>query len=195
MQVIEFLGMPRAGKTTALEVMESYMKKEGAKVRTIYEGARICPLEKSDRYNYNSWSFHNTINRILESRLDGYDFILIDRGILDHMAFLNVIDGYIDKDKGSTFDYYKNFLKLQDKEIFFDANPDTAIKRECKHKPSEVVGSVFKIEFLKKLRDSYNEVINKGLTKELYIINGEDNFKKNLDKILYFSKKFLKGGN
>ena len=65
MNVIEFMGMPRAGKTTALEIMESYLKTCGARVRTVYEGARICPLDKSDRFNYHSWSFHNTINRIL----------------------------------------------------------------------------------------------------------------------------------
>ena len=51
MNVIEFMGMPRAGKTTALEIMESYLKTFGARVRTVYEGARICPLDKSDRFN------------------------------------------------------------------------------------------------------------------------------------------------
>ena len=45
MKVIEFLGIPRVGKTNALEVEESCLKKEGANVRIIVEGVSICPLD------------------------------------------------------------------------------------------------------------------------------------------------------
>ena len=34
-QTIEFLGMPEAGKTTAIEVAESYIKKEGKTLITV----------------------------------------------------------------------------------------------------------------------------------------------------------------
>ena len=39
MKVVEFFGMPRSGKTTGIEIVESYFKQKGARVRTLYEGA------------------------------------------------------------------------------------------------------------------------------------------------------------
>ncbi len=51
MKVIEFAGMPKAGKTTAINIAESYLKKQKKNVRIIYEGARISPLSKEDRFS------------------------------------------------------------------------------------------------------------------------------------------------
>ena len=188
MKVIEFYGMPRAGKTTAVEIAESYFKKEKAKVRTVYEGARICPLDKSDRFNYNAWSFHNTVNRILEARLDNYDFILVDRGVRDHMAFLNAIEplckGY---DIKGTMNYYRQFLRLQDMEIYLKLFPDDAIEREKKHKP--FLGRVFDKEFLERLYTSY---LNVWDLEKVYEINGKSDLDKNSQRVLDLCQKLLK---
>ena len=92
MKCIEFMGMPRAGKSTQLELVETVLKHEKkASVRNIYEGARICPIGKENRFQYNSWSFHNTTNRIMEARMDNFDYLLIDRGIYDHIAFTRAL--------------------------------------------------------------------------------------------------------
>lgn len=190
MKVVEFMGMPRAGKTTALEAMESYLKMEGARVRVVYEGARICPLDKSDRFNYNSWSFHNTINRILEARLDHYDFILIDRGVIDHMAFSQAICSRIQKDSLPNFSYYQQFVNLQDLEIFFYVNPDESIRRESKNKP--FIGRVFNSDFLRILSQAYRETV--GVMKDQYgreikIFDGNSPIEKNISDILDLSKQ------
>lgn len=203
MKVIEFLGMPRAGKTTAVEIAESYFKKEKAKVRTVYEGARICPLDKSERFNYNAWSFHNTVNRILEARLDNYDFILVDRGILDHISFLQAIEplckGYSMREIRETLNYYHQFLRLQDMEIYFKINPEEAIKREKKHKP--FLGSVFDKDFLIRLFVAYENVykwadgtlVDRALGKKgIYEIDGNNDLNKNSEKILDLCQKLLK---
>ena len=194
MKVVEFLGMPRAGKTTAIEVAESYLKKEGARVRTVYEGARVCPLDKSDRFNYHSWSFHNTVNRILEARLDHYDYILVDRGILDHMAFLRAIKENCLTDTLITKKYYESFLDLQDFEILFLVSPEEAIKRESKNKP--FVGRVFNQPFLERLKESYEGVVEyfEYYKRNITRINGNDDLSLNLEKVLNFFKD-LKGGD
>ncbi|MDP1696068.1 MAG: hypothetical protein Q8L29_04085 [archaeon] len=189
MKVIEFLGMPRAGKTTAIEIMESYFKHEGKRVRVVYEGARVSPLDKSDRYNYNAWSFHNTVNRILEARLDHYDFILVDRGILDHFSFLEAITKH--KDATSAKEYYLSFLNLQDKEIFFSINPEEAIKREKKHKP--FLGRVFNKLFLEQLLFSYNRTIDfarSNLCRKLIHIDGTKKFEDNYQEVIRIAQTF-----
>lgn len=39
MEIIEFAGMPKSGKTTTIEIAESYLKREGKKVR-IFDGSK-----------------------------------------------------------------------------------------------------------------------------------------------------------
>jgi len=64
---IELMGMPKSGKTTQMDILGSNLQHaQGYKVRCIHEGARISPLDKEDYFMFNSWSFHNTLNRIKE---------------------------------------------------------------------------------------------------------------------------------
>lgn len=192
--------MPRSGKTTAVEVMEGYFKRGGARVRVVYEGARISPLDKSDRFNYHSWSFHNTVNRILEARIDHYDFILVDRGVLDHLAFLDAIvnecTNRTGKDLDSVREYYSQFLGLQDKEIYFTVSPKEAIRREKKHKP--FLGRVFNPDFLNKLNRAYEWIFRElGSSRNIIRISGNGDLEKNLEKIARISEGMLdelKGG-
>lgn len=192
MKVIEFLGMPRAGKTTAVEIVESVMKREGRKVRTVYEGARVCPLDKSDRYNYHSWSFHNTVNRILEARLDNYDFILVDRGVLDHMAFLQAIKPSCTREIEPAFEYYKGFLELQDEELFFTVSPEEAIRREAKSKP--FVGRVFNTDFLSRLGNAYQQVLDyaAGAGRNVEVVDGNCKLADNVARMLEYSERLAK---
>jgi len=188
MKAIEFFGMPRSGKTTGIEIVESYFKQKGARVRTVYEGARVSPLDKSDRFNYNSWSFHNTTNRILEAREDHYDFILIDRGILDHLAFLDAIQSQCEgKDLEATAQYYKQFRDIQDIELFFTVEIDEAIRREVKHKP--FIGRVFQRDFLEGLERAYQTTVSEAQrTRKIRTIDGNKSSKNNLRVMLEIVK-------
>jgi len=186
MKVIEFFGMPKAGKTTALEVVESYFKSKKARIRTVYEGARVCPLDKSDRFHYNAWSFHNTMNRVLEARLNHYDYVLVDRGVIDHLAFTEAIGPirgtyeYI-----ATKDYYRQFLDLQDQEIYFTIDIDEALRREAKHNP--FTGRVMEREFLMHLAKSYEVVIKEDATRKgrkIETLDGNLPMKENIRRVL-----------
>lgn len=187
MKVIEFFGMPRAGKTTAIELVESYLKKEGANIRLVYEGARVSPLDKKDRYNYNAWSFHNTVNRILEARLDHYDFILVDRGVLDHLAFTGSLSCE-EHSMENTTRYYSEFLGLQDQEIYFTVKPEEAIRREKKHKP--FLGRVFDKGFLENLIRSYEKTVYdaKEQGRDIIEVDGNLDFETNMHKMLEYAK-------
>ncbi len=190
MKVIEFFGMPRSGKTPAVEILESYFKERKARVRTVYEGARVCPLDKSDRFNYNAWSFHNTVNRILEARMDHYDIILVDRGILDHLAFSMAIGPQCPgKDMQTASGYYAQFRELQDLEILFTVDVEEAIKREARHKP--FVGRVFQNQFLERLHESYEQTFRIAQAREkrdIIRIDGNKPEGENLKKVLEIAR-------
>lgn len=184
MKVIEFMGMPKAGKTTAIEVAESYLKKNNKKVRVIFEGARISPLDKEPRFLYNSWSFHNTMNRILEARLNDYDFLLIDRGIYDHVAFSEANDIFCDKNKTQIArEYYKLFGELEDKIFLYMLSPEEVIYRERKNNP--FLGRVFNKEFLGRLYDSYSDLYLEILSeRDIILFDGRKNLEENSNELI-----------
>jgi len=191
-RVIEFLGMPKAGKSTAIEFAESYLKHAGKKVRVIYEGARISPLDKSDRFNYNSWSFHNTLNRLMESRLDSYDFVLIDRGVFDHIAFGIAIETFCsERSIQIANEYYKLFSGLEDEAWLFGLPPDEAVRRERKHNP--LLGRVFDLGFLSGLAKSYRfvekEILSRGI--QLQNFDGMKSIQENQERIKTFLERGL----
>ncbi len=158
LKCIEFMGMPKSGKSTQLEILKTRLEKEkGARVREIYEGARISPLNKADnRFLYNAWSFHNTLNRLLEARLDGYDYLLIDRGVYDHLAFTEALHEskqITDKQYIAQLEYFKQFTDLEDVVLMFLINPAEAMHRENKH--HNFIGRVMNEDFLSKLKEAY----------------------------------------
>ena len=153
-------------------------------------GLRVSPLDKSDRFNYNSWSFHNTTNRILEAREDHYDFILIDRGVLDHLAFLAAIRSQCEgKDLEATTQYYKQFREIQDTELFFTVDIKEAIRREVKNKP--FIGRVFQTDFLERLERAHQTVVDDAQKKrEIRIVDGNKSSENNLRVMLDIVKEF-----
>lgn len=194
MKVIEFMGMPKAGKTTAIEVAKGYLKKNNKKVRVVYEGARVSPLDKNERFLYNSWSFHSTINRILEARLNYYDFILIDRGVYDHIAFSRT-NGVFDKknDYSNSINYYKKFGSLEDKIFLYMLKPGKAIEREKKNNP--FLGRVFNEKFLTELYNSYTDLYLEILSdKNIALFNGEKSLDENTSELILniLSKEHIK---
>lgn len=189
MKVIEFLGMPKSGKSTAIEIAESYLKRQGKRIRTIYEGARVSPLDKKDRFMYNGWSFHNTVNRILEARLDHYDFILVDRGVNDHIIFSQAIKSFCNQNIADIQKYYKMFQGIEDESFLYLLTAKESIEREKKHNP--FLGRVFNNGFLNNL---YQEYLNWGKKncRPKDIFNGGNSLKENSEILLDKLEVFLK---
>lgn len=170
MKIIEFMGMPKAGKTTQIEIVEKVLRDEKKlKVRAIHEGARICPLDKEDRFHYNAWSFHNTANRILEARLCKYDYLLIDRGVYDHIAFTQALfdSGHITRSQYvAQTSYFHEFGALEDAVMMFKVSPEESMKRENKHQ--ERRGRVMNSRFLMMLNSAYLKTA--GLIQPSHIV-------------------------
>ena len=181
MKVIEFLGMPKSGKSTAIEIAESFLKRQGRRVRTVYEGARVSPLDKRDRFMYNAWSFHNTVNRILEAKLDHYDFILVDRGVHDHMVFAEAIREMCEQRMHLVQEYYRMFWGVEDEQFLFMLDPEEAIARERRHNP--FLGRVFDRDFLVRLYACYDEWRKTYSTID-NVFDGGNSLEHNTDKLL-----------
>ncbi|MBU0667109.1 MAG: hypothetical protein ABIC91_03305 [Nanoarchaeota archaeon] len=187
MKVVEFMGMPRAGKSTHKELIETFLKHEKKVLtRNIYEGARICPIDKNNRFLYNAWSFHNTMNRVIESKEQKFDYLLIDRGVYDHMAFTQALykKDYITKSQfQAQIKYFKEFKFLEEIALVFLVTPEESLRRENVNHTYR--GRVMNDSFLSALHESYKEILPK-IAMDYYIIDGSKKLAENKKEITDF---------
>ena len=95
--VIEFAGVPKAGKTTILTQVYSFLKRCGFHPEIVVERASMCPIRDKKHSNFNVWTACTTLSQILdktqEPPLDGDPNILIlDRGLFDSICWLSVME-------------------------------------------------------------------------------------------------------
>ena len=187
MEVVEFMGMPKAGKSTQVELTETFLKhQKKARIRNIYEGARICPLDKSERFLYNAWSFHSTVNKLIEARISNFDYILLDRGVYDHIAFTHALyrsEQINEKQFEAQVKYFQEFTSLEDFVLVFMLEPEEVINRENKY--YQLTGRVINLDFLTRLHNAYTEIIL-GIEKRLCLIDGSRPLENNIEEVLDF---------
>lgn len=101
----EILGMPNSGKSTTIKILSKKLKKFSFAVEILDEGTRHCPFDKGkNQFLYACWGLADIAKALTKS----YSFrklntiVLIDRGLLDRLAFTKAqIDfGYLNKNQG-----------------------------------------------------------------------------------------------
>ncbi|MFB6225833.1 MAG: hypothetical protein ABEJ02_00600 [Candidatus Paceibacteria bacterium] len=183
MKVIEFLGMPKNGKTTIWDKLKKKLKREGYEVGEIYEAAQVNCLDKNDSFEYHTWNINTMLSELLE-RVDKksyFDFVLLDRGIYDSLVFTRALHeaGKITKNqKRGTEKYLKQFLHLVDGAVLFHDNPGHSLSKDYDEE-----GRVINEGFLYKLYRQYDEL---KLPSDSLILNTSE-FNPNVEKI----KKFI----
>ncbi|MDI6794689.1 MAG: hypothetical protein QME81_17790, partial [bacterium] len=64
--MIEFAGVPKAGKTTTLNQLYAFLKRCGFRVEVVVERASVCPIRDKKHANFNVWTACTTLSQILE---------------------------------------------------------------------------------------------------------------------------------
>ena len=179
------MGMPKSGKTTQMDILGSDLQHvQGYGVRYIHEGARISPLDKKDYFMFNSWSFHNTLNRILEAQLTDYDFILVDRGVYDHEAFIEALYRIGRINQAQSLDsqrYFRQFRDMEDITFLHLIDAETSIRREYKYEKAK--GRILNLEFLRILYEVYLDMKDE-IKEKLILIDGSKPIEENQKEIL-----------
>ena len=149
MQVIEFTGTPKSGKTALIKRLVKHFENNGA--FAIYDGFRTCPFRESEGAYYEKqlWTIVSVVKKILEYKnsRDKPKYLFIDRGLFDQRIFLEFLKnkGAIDKKQHSQLLRILNpLLPPINKVINFTTDPKTSHKRQ--------------LEGNKKPRFSLNEV-------------------------------------
>ena len=143
--VIEFAGVPKAGKTTVLTHVHTFLKRCGFRVETVVERASVCPIKDKKHFNFNVWTACTTLAQILEKtqappRADDPDVLLLDRGLFDAVNWFAVME-HIGRINTAEREIVDRFLLMEDWSqritgvVVMTTSPAEALKREQGYLP------------------------------------------------------------
>src|SRR5690349_25039068 len=95
--VVEFAGLPKAGKTSTLSQVYSFLRRCGFRCEVVVERASVCPIRDKKHSNFNIWTASTTLAQILEKtqtppRPDDPEILILDRGLFDAIAWLAMME-------------------------------------------------------------------------------------------------------
>ena len=171
--VIEFAGVPKAGKTTTLTHVQTFLKRCGFHTDVVIERASECPIRDKKHANFNVWTACTTLAQILEKtqnppRDDDPQILFLDRGLFDSICWLTMMER-LSRLRKEEKEIIQKFLTIDDWRKRISAvfvmlvSPKDAMTREQGIRPANAKeGSIMNLEILGKIRE-----VNKDCAKEL----------------------------
>ena len=161
---VEFAGTPKSGKSTSIEIVNHFFRRVDFKVLAPAEGAskRTPYFLKQDLVAFNAWSASYALNQILEGRYgsDAYELVILDRGLFDACTwfeFLRIRGRVSDQECSAIQEFLllERWREIVDIVFLFEADPDTALKRENADKLIAEFGTTMNPTFLEQLNRAY----------------------------------------
>ena len=181
--VIEFAGVPKAGKTTTLSHVQTFLKRCGFRTDVVVERASVCPIRDKKHANFNVWTACTTLAQILEKtqnppRPDDPQILFLDRGIFDAICWMTMME-QISRVREEDRELIQNFLMIDDwrkriSAVFVMlASPADSMDREQGILPvSGSGGSIMNPEILDKIKKVNEQCIEQlGGKFRLFPIN------------------------
>lgn len=180
--VIEFAGLPKAGKTTCLNQVQAFLKRCGFRAEVVIERASVCPIRDKKNYNFNIWTACTTLSQILEKtqsppRADDPDILILDRGLFDAICWLTMMEGLARLRKRER-EIIERFLLIEDWRkrlsgvVLMTADPEDSLEREKGYLMVEAEGSIMNVEVLQQMKDIIDETANRLKEKfQLFQVN------------------------
>lgn len=168
--VIEFAGSPKSGKTSALNSLDIFLRRNGFRTKVLTERASVCPIPNKFDPIFNVWTGCAALNQLMDTLANNafrLDVIIMDRGFFDALCWFEwqKKQGLLrDEDFDSFINFFLSprFRMMVDLVLAFDCAPETSIDREYRNLLTRKEGSVMRKEVL----SSYRETVK--LSSEKY---------------------------
>lgn len=185
--VLEFAGVPKAGKTTTLGQVQAFLKRCGFRADTVVERASVCPILDKKHANFNVWTACTTLAQLLEKtqtppRAGDPEILILDRGVFDSLCWLTLMQR-LSRLRDEDLAVMESFLCIDDwrerlSAVFvMVASPEDSLGREKGHLPVEgASGSIMNREVLQKSVETTREVCDRlGDKFRIHIIDTSSN--------------------
>jgi len=174
--VIEFCGSPKSGKSSCINSLSLFLRRNNFKTKVLTERASVCPIEDKYDPSFNIWTACSAISELVEVLSNDpkkYDVVILDRGIFDALCWFNWLKDNQSLDD-SNFGSLETFLTMNkwrttiDLIYVFTAEPEISLIREYASLLTRKLGTIMCDDALR----SYN-VCLENTTKKY-----EDSFQK-----------------
>ncbi len=165
--VIEFSGSPKAGKTSCINSLELFLKRNGFKVSIVQERASVCPVSDKQSPMFNIWtacmSLAGMIGTLDDTTRDD-DVLILDRGIFDALCWFEWLVRR-KKMEESQREITERFLLMDevvrriDIVFAFCVDPEVSIKREYSSLLTDKQGSIMNRKVLGEYLDAVKSTI------------------------------------
>jgi predicted NUDIX family phosphoesterase len=148
--VIEFCGSPKSGKSTCINSLSLFLRRNNFRIRVLTERASVCPVIDKYDPNFNVWTACSAIAELVEilsNNSKDYDVVIMDRGIFDALCWFNWLKQNDSLDN-ENFDSLERFLVMRkwraaiDLIYVFTATPEVSLDREYASLLTRKVGSI-----------------------------------------------------
>lgn len=172
--VIEFCGSPKAGKTSSINSLNIFLKRNGFKTAVLTERASVCPILDKESPVFNSWTCSATINEINE-KIDlanaspnpenNLDIIICDRGIFDALCWFRWLKNRNKMDDTeynvlTQFALLNRWQKNIDLVYVFVTTPEESIRREYANLLTDKRGSIMKENILFQYKEAVQQTFS-----------------------------------
>ena len=173
--VIEFAGVPKAGKSSTIAQVCAFLKRCGFNVKVVVERASVCPIRDKKHATFNVWTACTTLAQILENtqdppRPDDPDVLVLDRGIFDAVCWLTMMDR-LKRLSGADREAMEGFLLLRDWQrritgvVVMFVSPRDALGREQGFLPVTRHGSIMNEQVLQSILDTTKDCVKRLKTR------------------------------
>lgn len=177
--VIEFSGSPKAGKTSCINSLELFLKRNGFTVKIVQERASICPVSDKQSPMFNLWTACTSLAGLigtLENKQSKVDVLILDRGIFDALCWFEwlVSNSKMEEEQRKITENFllmNELIKSIDIVFAFCVRPNISIDRE----------------YATLLTDKLGTIMNEGVLSE-YLDAIKNTIK---EKSVFFQKVFL----
>jgi predicted NUDIX family phosphoesterase len=173
--LIEFCGSPKSGKTSCINSLNLFLKRNGFKTIVLTERASVCPIEQKKHPYFNIWTACSAIAEIVKNLSvgkDNIDVILADRAIFDALCWFEWLCSNPSIDNPSLnqqqFDRLRGFLNMDllnrniDLVYVFKADPKCSMDREYANLLTEKTGSIMNEPMLNSINIAINAAIERN---------------------------------
>jgi len=138
--IFEFAGVPKAGKTSTSNALQTFLRRCGFRVEIVNERASPSPFRDQTRSNFNVWAGCTTLAQILEKTqnppgFDDPDILILDQGLFDALCWLRLMER-LERIRPEERQGIESFLRMADwrrriSAVFvMTASPEDAMQRE-----------------------------------------------------------------
>lgn len=168
--VIEVLGTPNSGKTTAVQTLDKIFKRSYVKYKVIYEMASNCKIENKLSPDFNIWTLCETLKCLLEALHDDYDLIICERGLLDTICWYQMFYELekVDYSQLKNMINYIISLKIIEADYYtyiMTCDASTSIKREYLNELLDIKGTIVNEKIISMYNNSLHYVCESNYGK------------------------------